>query len=381
MRIGIDTRYVSDHFPGIGRYVANLVRSLSRLDHPHTLVLLTHPALPNTRHSLDALRSAPNIEWSPLPMAARPFSLAEHLLIPRRCRVLRLDLLHSPYYLKPYAGLPCPSVVTIYDLIGRRFPSTLPARTRSLFNLATWLALRTSAHVLTISSSARDDIITSYRVPETRLTVTHLAADQRFCPQPPEAIAAVRAAYHLPPRYVLYLGANKPHKNLERLVLAWAQLHEQPGQPEACLVMAGHEDPRYSQARRIVAERGLSGTTRFLPNVNEADLPGLYGGADFFAFPSFYEGFGLPPLEAMACGTPVLCANASSLPEVVGDAALLVNPSSVSDLASGLQTLLTNPLLRADLRQRGLQQAQTFSWERTARKTLAVYEAVGQRHC
>jgi alpha-1,3-rhamnosyl/mannosyltransferase len=372
MRIGIDARYISDHFPGIGRYVANLVRALRHLDHPHTLVLLTHPALPNTRHNLASLRSAPNVEW--IPIAARPFSLVEHLQIPHLCRTLRLDLLHSPYYLKPYVGLPVPSVVTIYDLIGRRFPTALPVHTRALFHLTTGLALRTSAHILTISASARDDIISYYQVAERRITVTHLAADQRFCPQPPEAIARLRAAHGLPPRYVLYVGANKPHKNLERLVLAWAQVHH--AHTDACLVLAGHEDPRYHQVRHLVAERGLTGATRFLPDVSEADLPALYSGADCFVFPSFYEGFGLPPLEAMACGTPVLCANVSSLPEVVGRAALLVDPSSVTDMARGLRTLLTNPSLRDDLRQRGLQRAETFSWQRTARETLAVYEAV-----
>jgi alpha-1,3-rhamnosyl/mannosyltransferase len=382
MRIGLDARYVYDHFPGIGRYVVNLARGLAQLDHPHTLVLLHNPDLANTRHDIDSLATLPAVELSPT--RARPFSLAEHLHIPRLARALRLDLLHSPDYLKPYFGLPCPSVITIYDLIGRRFPDALPPRARHLFSLATWLALRTSTRVLAISQSTRDDVLRDYRLPPRRVIVTPLAADERFTPQPPAAVEAVRAAYSLPPRYVLYLGANKPHKNLERLVQAWdtllikAQQEEKEATEFAALrlVLAGHHDPRYPQVRQFVEERGFAERVMFLPNVGEADLPALYSGAEVFAFPSLYEGFGLPPLEAMACGVPVLCSRTSSLPEVVGDAAVAVDPSSTAEMAEGLHRLLTTPALRADLREKGLERARLFSWQRTARETLAVYEEV-----
>ncbi len=371
MRIGLDARYVYDHFPGIGRYVVHLSHALADLPHDHTLVLLSNPALPNTRYDMTTLRQRPNVEL--VETTARPFSPGEHRQIPALARALRLDVLHSPYYLKPYAGLPCPSVVTIYDLIGRRYPGVLPWRGRWLFTITTGMAVYTAQRILTISASARDDIVHYYRVPPERIVVTHLAADARFAPQPPAVIEAVRAKYGLPARYVLYLGANKPHKNLERLVAAWARLEEGVA---GHLVIAGHYDPRYPAVQQIVNEQGLTARVHFLPNVAEHDLPALYGGATLFAFPSYYEGFGLPPLEAMACGTPVVCANTSSLPEVVGDAAVTVDPFDGVKMSAALRMVLENPALQAYLRRRGPQQAAQFSWQHTARTTLAVYESL-----
>jgi glycosyltransferase involved in cell wall biosynthesis len=371
MRIGLDARYVYDHFPGIGRYIANLAAALAELEHGHQLVLITNPALPSTRHDIASLRRFACVELAST--TARPFSLGEQLALPRLARQLRLDLLHSPYYIKPYLGLPCPSLVTIYDLLGLRFPDTLSRQGRLLYRLMMGLAVRSSSSIITISNSARDDLHFSYGLPRERITVTPLAAERAFRPQPAEAVAALRAKYGLPERYVLYLGSNKPHKNLERLVRAWERLVSE-SQPEATLLIAGHYDPRYPQARAMVAERGLEASVRFMPNVAEAELPALYSGALIFVFPSYYEGFGLPPLEAMACGAPVLCAYASSLPEVVGNAALTVDPYSFIEIAEGLRKLLGNPPLRRRLSEQGLARARSFSWRRTAMATLKAYE-------
>ena len=374
MRVGIDARYVYDHFPGIGRYVYALATALGELEHGHTLLLLHNPALRSSRLDLHALKRFPNIEL--VETTARPFSLAEQAQVPALARRLRLDLLHCPYYIRPYGPLPCPSVTTIYDLIGRRFPKLLPWRGRLLFDLATRLAIRRSQRVIAISGSARDDIHHYYRVPRERIALTPLAADRSFAPQPPAVIAALRARLGLPARYVLFLGANKPHKNGERLVRAWRRVVEEGGEAtaDATLLMAGHYDPRYPEAKQLVAEYGLEARVRFMPNVAEADLPALYAGAEIFCFPSYYEGFGLPPLEAMACGAPVVCAFASSLPEVVGEAALTVDPHSSLEIAAALTRLLRNEGLRNQMRERGLRRARQFSWRRTALATLDVYE-------
>ncbi len=375
MRIGLDARYIGDHFPGIGRYIVSLARALAECHHDHTLVLLHNPPRHGTRYSLNDLAALPGVELAPLRSA--PFSPLQQIELPLRVRALGLDLLHSPYFIKPYAGLPCPSVVTIYDLLGWRFPQTLSWRGRLLYRLTMGLAVRSADALITISESAREDLALRYRVPRERIAVTPLAAGQRFAPQPPEAVMAVRMRYDLPSSYVLYLGSNKPHKNLERLIRAWEQASAgaDPGGPigSAQMILAGHEDAKHPEARQFVAAHGLGARVRFLPNVDDADLPALYSGATLFAFPSYYEGFGLPPLEAMACGTPVLCANASSLPEVVGDAALLVDPYSPPDIAEGLVRLLNQPDLRRDLRERGLSRAHEFSWQRTALATLRVY--------
>jgi alpha-1,3-rhamnosyl/mannosyltransferase len=386
MRITIDARYVCDHFPGIGRYVYNLLLALAALDQPHTLVVLHNPALLNTRHDLAALARFPAIEL--VATGARPFSAAEQIAIPWLLHRLRADLYHAPYYVRPYAGLPCSSVVTLYDAIPRRFPGEVSLRNRVLFDTLTRLAAYVSRRVIAISNRARDDLIADYGIPADRIAVTQLAADTRFQPQPPESIAAVRVKYALPGRYILSLTSNKPHKNLPRLVEAFAQVAGRRSQVtgddpslrratcDVRLVIAGHWDPRYLEARELAERLGLREVVRFLPGVSEADLPALLSGAEIFAFPSLYEGFGLPPLEALACGAPVLCGDTSSLPEVVGDAALCVDTRSVTALAGGLAQLLDDATLRERLRAAGPLRAAQFSWHRTAESTLAVYEGV-----
>jgi glycosyltransferase involved in cell wall biosynthesis len=374
MRIGFDGRYSGDHFPGIGRYSAGLARALAELGHDHTLVLILDPRHAG-RYDIAAVGHMPGVEVAGL--RAGPFSLRQHGAMPILARRLKLDLLHSPYFIRPSFGLPCPSVVTIYDMIGRRFPETLSRRGRLLYRAAMGLAVGRADGIITISESARADLFRAYG-PRAPVAVTPLAADRRFRPRPPAEIAALRERYNLPARYALYLGSNKPHKNLERLVLAWNEAAGDgaQGAGEVALVLAGHEARRDDPLRELVAELGLAGTVRFLPNVADADLPALYSGALLFAFPSFYEGFGLPPLEAMACGVPVLCANRSSLPEVVGDAAITVDPYSVEAIAGGLRRLLGDPALRRELGARGQRRARDFSWRRTALGTLRLYEQV-----
>ncbi len=375
MRIGLDARYTTDHFPGIGRYTLSLAEALAELEY-HTLVLIVDPRAQRGRYDLAALGALPRVELAEARVA--PFSAAQHLALPVLARRLRLDVLHSPYYIKPYLGLPCPSVVTIYDLIGWRFPRALSRRGRLFYRLSMALAARTATRLITISESARADIAHVYRLSPERIAVTPLAASRRFRPQAPEAIAAVRQRYGLPERYVLYVGSNKPHKNLERLARAWHKVLEEAPEASAgvTLVIAGHEDPRYGEARRFVAERQLEARVRFAPNVAEADLPALYSGATVFAFPSYYEGFGLPPLEAMACGAPVVCSTATSLPEAVGDAAEMVSPDNVFDLSRGILEVLLNEERRKQLIERGARRVREFRWETTAAQVLAIYEAV-----
>jgi alpha-1,3-rhamnosyl/mannosyltransferase len=204
-----------------------------------------------------------------------------------------------------------------------------------------------------------------------------LAADARFSPQSDASIARVREKYALPARYGLYVGINKPHKNLATLMEAWRGLKS-----DAALVMAGAWDERYvgEQGSRGVGEQSAIGNRQskihWIHNVDDADLPALYAGATVFVMPSLYEGFGLTPLEAMACGAPVICSNASSLPEVVGDAALLVNPRDVEGIAQASARVLAEAALRDELRAKSLARAAQFSWERTAQETLEVYRAI-----
>lgn len=373
MRIGLDARYASDHFPGIGRYIVSLAQALADLEHGHTLVLICGAGAASERYSLADLARAQNVEL--VQARSGPFSARQQYELPRLARRLGLDVLHSPYFIKPYFGLPCPSVVTIYDTLGWRYPHTLSRRGRLLYRLTMGLAIRSADAIITISESARAELARAYGLAPARVTVTPLAAEGRFQPQPPAAIEALRQRLGLDRPYVLYLGSNKPHKNLERLVRAWEQAEAAGATGGAELLLAGHEDPRHPVIRRLVAEMGLDRQVRLMPNIPDADLPALYAGALFFAFPSYYEGFGLPPLEAMACGTAVLCASTSSLPEVVGDAALTVDPFSPRTIAAGLIQLLRDPALRSELSERGLRRSREFTWRRSALGTLRVYES------
>jgi len=207
-----------------------------------------------------------------------------------------------------------------------------------------------------------------------------LAADHCFCPQPLAEVERVRRKYTLPKGYILYIGINKPHKNLKTLIGAWAQVrNSQFAIHNWHLVIAGVWDSRYPEPRQRVEELGLENAVRFLGPVLEKDLPGLYAGAILFIFPSLYEGFGLPVLEAMACGTPVICSNTSSLSEITGEAALLVDPLEVDALACAIDRVLSAETVRKELRDKGLSQARNFSWRKTARETLKWYRVILER--
>ena len=205
--------------------------------------------------------------------------------------------------------------------------------------------------------------------------MTHLGVDARFFPRPEAEVAEVAARLGLGRPYVLYLASNKPHKNLVRLLQAWSLVAADRSIEPCQLVIAGHWDARFPEAREAARRLGLMERVQFAGEVEERDLPAAYSGARLFVFPSLYEGFGLPVLEAMACGAPVICSNTSSLPEVAGDAAVQVDPLDVQGLAAAMARALADETVRAGLRERGLLRAAEFTWERTARATLAVYRS------
>jgi glycosyltransferase involved in cell wall biosynthesis len=375
MRLAIDGRYINDHFPGIARYTFNLVDALARIAPQQTFTLLHNPALADTRFGVAKLGRHGNVE---LVQADAPtFSPAEQLKLPRLARSLALDVLHSPYYVKPYR-LPCASIITIHDLIPLIYPQHLPSRrARIVYRIAITLAVRSADAIITDSHSAARDLQRHCKVPPASLTVIPIAAAPVFKPQPRLAVEALRQKYSLPQRYALFLASNKPHKNLLRLVEAWSLLHNRRLAGEAKLVIAGHWDSRYPEAKQRAFELGLAGEILFVGAVAEEELPALYSGAALFAFPSLYEGFGLPVLEAMSCGTAVICSNTSSLPEVAGDAALQVDPLDVKMLAEAITRLLHDDGLRESLAARGLARAGQFSWEAAAQATLALYQQAG----
>jgi alpha-1,3-rhamnosyl/mannosyltransferase len=367
----LDARTVTPHFPGIGRYAANLAPALAaQLDADERLLILHAPEAAARL----AAAAGPQVRLLPTPLS--PFGFRQQWAMPRLLRSLeQAHVYHSTYYLMPYS-LRLPTVLTFYDLIPLQHPETVSRRARLLFQLTMSMALSTARHVVSISEAARRDLLARFKLPPERVTTTPLAADARFRPQPAAEIARVRAAYDLPDEMVLFVGINKPHKNLPRLIEAFGRLLAQGS--SASLVLAGPWDERYPEAKTAVAALSAGERVRLLGPVADADLPALYAAATFFVLPSQYEGFGLPVLEAMACGAAVACSNTSSLPEIAGDAALTFDPFDVDAIAAALGQLLGDNELRARLAQAGTEQAARFSWEKTAAATLAVYRQVAQ---
>ena len=370
MRVAIDARKLHDF--GIGTYIRNLLRQLARIDRETDYVLLS----PQTDLDI-AAQLGPNfrtvLEPSP------NYSLREQIHVPWVLRRERPDVFHAPHYVLPPA-VPCRSVVTIHDCIHLMFPQYLPNKAAYAYaRVSMWAAVKRSNCILTVSEASKRDILHFFNVAPEKIVVVYNAIDDHFWLTPPEEeVARVRERYQLDHQFVLYVGNIKPHKNLVRLIEAFDELRRS-GPEELKLLIIGDEISKLPSLRRAVHRHKLHKHVRFLGYVSDGTLRILYRLASLFVFPSLYEGFGLPPLEAMASGTPVVTSNQSSLPEVTGDAAVLVDPYDVSSIVDGMRRVLTDPVLAANLRRRGPERAREFSWARSVQKIRAVYEQVGRR--
>ena len=368
MRIAIDVRKLHDF--GVGTYVRNLVRWLARLDQESEYVLLCR------REDCEDIEQLGH-NFRPMPDRSANYSIAEQFTVPLDLARARADLFHAPHYVLP-ALTPCRSIVTIHDCIHLVFPQHyLPGRlTRSLARFTFWHAANRSARVLTVSEASKRDILRFFSIPSDKVDVIYNAIDDRFSLPPDDAqMTRVRDRYQLHDRFLLYAGNVKPHKNVERLIDAFARLR-QDGFGDIKLLITGSEVSRYATLRHAVHRYNLHKHVRFLGFLTTDTLATLYHLADAFVFPSLYEGFGLPPLEAMASGTPVLTSNVSSLPEVVDDAALLVDPYDPKSIANGMRQILSDDALRERLVSRGRTRAACFSWEESVKRVLTIYRQV-----
>lgn len=290
------------------------------------------------------------IGYNRLLPGATLFHATEHLLLPLR------DV---------------PTVLTVHDLIFRRYPAHHKRLNRWYLNATMPLFCRRAGHIIAVSEQTKRDVVAAYGIPAGKVTVIYEAADPRFQPQSAAAITAARSRFGLPDRYVLFVGTIEPRKNLGRVLAAFEQLHAE--RLTDALVIVGKRGWLYDDFFARLEASPAKQAVIFPGFVPDANLPAVYAGAQALAFPSEFEGFGLPVLEAMACGAPVVCSSTSSLPEVAGEAAVLVDPLDQEALTDGLRRILANPALADDLRARGLAQAAHFSWERAAEETLAVY--------
>jgi glycosyltransferase involved in cell wall biosynthesis len=370
MHIAIDAHSVGTGLAGNETYAANLVEALAEVDteNRYTVYVTRREAAarfsgrwPNVR----AQRTLPHT-----PLLRIPVTLSAEL------RRRPVDILHVQYTAPPFA--PCPVVVTIHDLSFEHLPQTFKRRSWMQLRATVRRTARRAAHVIAPSEFTRRDLIDSYGLDPARVSAIPLAASQRFRPvEDARELERVRSHYGIRGEYILAVGSIQPRKNLERLIRAYSGLRRERGRSNLPqLVIVGKRAWLYGETLRAVEAEGVADSVVLTGYVSESDLPALYTGALCFAYPSYFEGFGLPPLEAMSCGTPVLAGNLTSLPEVVGDAGLLIDPFDTGALARALARLIDDAALRAQLRERGLQRARAFDWRDTARMTLQVYRRV-----
>lgn len=359
---------------GVGQYLYQLVRHLAPAPPVQRLTAFVGPAAPPA-----ALPRRPGLRYRPTALPTeRPAAriLWEQLALPGLLRRAGVDLLHSPVNVAPLAA-GVPSVLTIHDLSFLRYPRTFSAAQRRYQAALTGLSARRARLVLTDSEHTRRDVMALWRVAPGRVRTVYPGVTEVFRPQPAGRVAAFRARQGLPARYFLHVGTLQPRKNLERLIDAFALFKRRSGLPHA-LVLVGGKGWLYEGLLARARGADVEGSVHIGGYAAAADLPLWYAAAEALVFPSLYEGFGFPLVEAMACGTPVLSSTASCLPEVAGEAGLLFDPFDRAAMAAAMGQVAGDADLREELRRHGLARAARFTWAATARAVLAAYADAGK---
>lgn len=368
MLIGIDaSRATAPQRTGTENYSLSLIHALLALDGRHRYRLyFNQPPAP------DLLPAAENIEVKTIPFPR----LWTHVRLSWEMANHPPDVLFIPAHVLPLVH-PRHSVVTVHDLGYLYYPQAYTRWARWYLRWSTSYNARAAAHLIADSEATKRDLLQHCHTPPEKVTVVYPGYDPSFAPvRDPARLAAVRERYRISAPYVLYVGTLQPRKNLLGLLDAFAVLAKED--KETHLIIAGKKGWLYQPLFAHAEQLGLGQRVHFIGYVPQEDLPTLINGARVFVLPSFYEGFGLPVLEAMACGTPVICSNAASLPEVAGDAAFLINPHDTEGLARALALVLADPDLHRDLAKRGLRRVRYFSWQKCAQQTLQVLEHVSQ---
>ena len=375
MVIGIDVTAALTQGGGIGRYTRELVTALAEVD-PVNRYRFFSARPPATLPVPNPLPQAENVLHRPAPLDERwLYRLWYRMRLPLPVQWVtgQLDLFHSPDFVLPPVNGRIPTLLTVHDLSFIHYPHVFPERLVTYLNQVVPWSIGRASHILADSAATRNDLLNIWQVPPEKVTVLYSGVHERF--QPVEdvgKITAVRQKYHLDSwPYLLSVGTLQPRKNYQMLIRAFAPLVNKVPHH---LVISGGKGWLYDDMLAEVARQGLQERVHFIGFVDDADLPTLYSEATLFAFPSLYEGFGLPLLEAMGCGTAVLTANSSSLPEVAGDAAQQLPPQDQVAWTEAMHTLLTDANLRAALALAGHQQAARFSWKASARQLLKIYE-------
>lgn len=371
MRIAIDAHSVGAKLGGNESYAVNLVEALAQIDcvNDYTLFVTTGEAFEKFHQRWPNFKVQTTLPHTPL--IRIPLTLSAEL------RKNPVDVLHVQFTAPPFC--PCPVVVSIHDLSFEHLPETFKRRSRTQLRLTVRHSARRANKILTLSEHTRHDVSEMYGIDLNRIEAIPLAAPAHYAPVEDEReLQRVRHTYGIHGEYILCVGSIQPRKNLVRLVKAYALLKSSLGSRRPKLVFVGKRAWLYDETLRALESLYVQDSVVLTGYVPDSDLPALYSGALCFVYPSIFEGFGLPPLEAMKCGTPVIVGNATSLPEVVGDAALTVDPYDVEAIARGLERVINDSVYRAELSVKGRERASLFDWRETARRTLQVYEEVGK---
>lgn len=353
MRVAFDTSATRGRKTGIGIYTQGLVRALQTYTPGLQIVELNDGAGVEQRTPARILH--------------------EQLNIPRMVRAAQVDVVHLTGFAAPVRHS-SPVILTVHDLIGVLFARNFPPAARFYWSRYLPFTLRSADKIIAVSENTKRDILRTEKIPPDRIQVISEAADERFQPiSDQQSLQAVRQAFQLPHSFFLFVGTLEPRKGIDTIISAYAQAS---GEVAEDLVIVGKRGWSWNKFFQQVTALGLERRVRFLDYVPDDALPALYNLARAFVFPSRYEGFGLPVLQALACGTPVLSSNAASLPEVIGSAGIMVPPDDIEGFARELIRLSRDSGLCADLRARGLDRAKSFSWERIARATVQVYQSI-----
>lgn len=364
MKIGVDAREIRSGGGGKGRYTAEVLKSLANLDEKNEYFIYGFG-----RHS----NLPANFHWITLPRGRGKWIFA----LPRLIRKNKINVFFSPTSFLACLLTFVPTVIVIHDLAVFVEPLSKPTlKIKLMEKLTLPLAIKRAKHIICVSNHTKKDILKLFDFPEDKITVTHLAAFSK----PKEIISpkTVTAKYDLPKRYILFVGTIEPRKNVDGLIKAYS-LFPLAFRRAIPLVIAGKKGWNCENINPLVEELGLKNMVRFIGQIHDNELPGLYRSASVVVYPSWYEGFGLPVIEAMNYGAPVITSNRSSLPEVAGNAAILINPEKSQEIAQAIKKVLSDSKFRESLSHKGLQRAKEFSWVKTGATTLAVLLNVARR--
>ncbi len=375
MRIGIDVTAAVSQGGGIGRYTRELIHALAVVDAVNEYRFFSAKR-PSTSPVPHPLPTASNIQTCPAPLAERwLYRLWYRLRLPLPVQWVtgRLDLFHSPDFVLPPVSGNIPTLLTVHDISFVHYPDVYPPKLVNYLNQVVPWSISRASHVLADSQATKQDLVDVWQIAPEKITVLYSGVHERFQPVTDgEKLTAVRQKYQLGSRpYILSVGTIQPRKNYQILIRAFQPV---AAQYPHNLIISGGKGWLYEEMMTEVERQGLNGRVRFIGFVDDADLPALYSDADLFVFPSLYEGFGLPLLEAMACGVPVISSDASSLPEVAGDTAVLLSPHDQAVWTNAMFDLLAHPDKRAALVAGGFRQARQFTWQTAAHSLLEIYQ-------